>query len=137
MFNKLNIFDEYVLQIIHDFAGTKQYWKSIYSEQVMTKINKGWKLVCLPEEGNPCLNCYAFGNGIDIPCLSCIIYNQNMHFWMSYDDYIYVDEKNKHKSLEVFKKECENQEYFNFKMLLESDIQNHPIIKYNNILNIV
>lgn len=134
MFNQ---FDAYIQQLINDFAGTIDYNKKYFSENVLPLINKNWKLVCLEDEGMPCLNCYAFGNGIDKACLNCELHNQNMKFYMSFDDYKYMCAKEKYKTFEQFINECNNLQYTLFKMDLNQSLKNHPILAYHQILEIV
>lgn len=130
MFNQ---FDAYINDLISDFAGITQQNKTYFSENVLPLINKGWKLVCWEEEGKPCLNCYAYNN----PCLNCIQDNKKTEFYMSFDDYQYICSKDKYKTYNQFKKECEFEYYTYFMEKLNNEINKHPIIKYQNLIEIV
>ena len=130
-------FDDQIQQIINDFAGTTQQNKQYFSDNVLSFINKHWKMVCMLSEGMPCINCYCYGNGIDESCLNCQMDYLNMKFPMSYDDYKYMCNKEKYKSYTQFQMECMNMDLMMFNIDLKKNIQNHPINEYQRILNIV
>ena len=55
---------EPVLGLVMDYADTRGYWKTRFSNDVLTEINKGIKFVgCDTYDGEivPCGNCYAYG----------------------------------------------------------------------------
>lgn len=72
--------------LIENFIGPN-YWKIYFSSTVLPSIDKKWKLVG-NMEGTPCLNCYCYGNGIDVGCNNNpLICNSDMSIWMSISDY--------------------------------------------------
>lgn len=77
---------------IESFVGPN-YWKITFSTKVLPRLNKKWKLVgrTQPYEdylGNdPCINCYYYGNGINIGCQNDIsICDGSMELWVKKED---------------------------------------------------
>ena len=55
---------ENIQNLVMDFAGTDKYWKTRFSNDVLTEITKGIKYVGYDIIGDmvmPCSNCYAYG----------------------------------------------------------------------------
>lgn len=85
----LPFFDSYVNKYINSFLIKNIDWKEIFTNQVIPKINKGWKWVANDEYGI-CLNCYAYGNGIDICCaqtMNRLYNNHDLNTLMSFEEY--------------------------------------------------
>ena len=86
------IANEDITCLIESFTGPN-YWKLQFSAKVLPRLNKKWKLVGRTQSygdylGNePCSNCYAYGNGIDIGCLNnpnCC--DSSMTVWVKKED---------------------------------------------------
>ncbi len=62
--------------IVFDYAGTTEYWKRRFSNDVLIEINKGYRMVgmfcpehwdnvpCECEKSKHCLNCFSYGTAI-------------------------------------------------------------------------
>lgn len=92
-----NNLTEDIICLIEDFTGPN-CWKIYFSSKVLPRLNKGWKLVGSTQTyddylgGEPCANCYAYGNGYDIGCQNHeSICDNNMTLWMSRDEFYYED----------------------------------------------
>lgn len=80
---------ENVLNLVMDFAGTSDFWKARFSNDVLTKINKGIKFVGGDMHDGvivPCANCYSYGL-----CSEEYGYEPHEH----YDEISYSDMKKK------------------------------------------
>ena len=75
-------FDKFINWKINSYLGID--WKKIFTIKIIPQINKGWKLVVFDNYGI-CLNCYSYGNGIDIPCINH--FNYLMNDWAQYSTY--------------------------------------------------
>ncbi len=83
------IFDSYINSYINSFLIKKINWKEIFTNQVIPKLNKGWKWVANDDYGI-CLNCYAYGNGIDICCaqtMNRLYNNHDLNTLISFEEY--------------------------------------------------
>jgi hypothetical protein len=92
MINKFLLED--IVCLIETFTGPN-YWKLHFSNKVLPRINKSWRLVGIdPNDDQPCPNCYFYGNGIDQGCnndpILCTFKNPvwvkkddilSLHFW--------------------------------------------------------
>ena len=69
----MKMFSEEIVCLIEEFTGPS-YWKHHFSSKVLPRLNKGWKLVGSTQPymeyqgGEPCSNCYVWGNGRDVGC---------------------------------------------------------------------
>lgn len=45
---------------IADMADVEEYWKKIFRNEVLTKIDKGYRMIGLTSTGEPCANCYYY-----------------------------------------------------------------------------
>lgn len=81
--------DKYLNAYINSFLKKETDWKEIFTNKVVPKLNKGWKWVAKDENGI-CLNCYAYGNGIDICCaqvMNRLYDNHELNFLISFEEF--------------------------------------------------
>ena len=82
-----NIFSEDIVCMVEEFTGPN-YWKCCFSNKVLPRLNKGWQLVGIDNDGNQCKNCYGYGNGINIGCNNNPeICDSSLEVWMSKVEY--------------------------------------------------
>ncbi len=82
-------FDDHINRHIISFLKKEINWKHKFDTEVIPKLNKGWKYVAKDEYGI-CMNCYHYGNGIDMNCAESLgrrYNNHELNTLMSYEDY--------------------------------------------------
>lgn len=83
-------------ELIYEFSGQKEMWKTRFTNDVLAKIDGGHKIVGLWRnhgeelDGTPCGNCYIYadtacGNGEF--CMNCVGNDAGQYTIMSYADY--------------------------------------------------
>jgi hypothetical protein len=85
-----------IADLIYDFGGQKKAWKMRFTNDVLTKIDKGHKIVGLwyngddDVEGMPCGNCYLYAGtecGNEEFCMNCIGNDAGKYTVMAFADY--------------------------------------------------
>jgi len=82
--------------LITEFLGYEDYWMKIFRDEVLTELDKGYRMIALTRDGYPCLNCYAHyyekvagdnaydcGNSQEMHAVTC----ENIDFYV---DNIYI-----------------------------------------------
>lgn len=69
------------IELIAEFVGLDVEWKRRFSNDVLPKINKGWKEIGICRYNGPCVNCYYYQDhpsqaSFDGLCESC--YNDQL-----------------------------------------------------------
>lgn len=91
---------ESVRNYIADIADVDGYWKEVFRNEVLTKIDKGYRMIGLTSTGEPCSNCYYYyksGLGYDCGNNPYHLHNDNNEIILrevSYEEYIKYCENN-------------------------------------------
>lgn len=133
------VFDDNINSLIAEFAGTKENWKLRFTIDVLPCIEKGYKFVAI-FDGEPCLNCYAYSDGINSFCYNDDI-NTSEYTLMSFDEYHSGSMFNEFSYFDFkqfsLKSEIEKIDYREFMYGLHTEIVNSKLYKELHFYNYI